>query len=212
MTSYPVELEFDAPPEVANWRPLVHWILAIPHLVIANVLSNVAGVLAVISWFIIVFTGRLPDGIANFQCMVLRYEMRAYSYSLFMRETYPPFEFDMASTDPRTDVVRVDIAPQLENRNRLTVGLRIFWLIPILLFTAVVAIAAWFAMIAAFFVVLFTGRWPEGLRNFIVGTGRLVVRTNAYGRLLVDDYPPFSLEPSPPAGTPAPMAPPPVTS
>ncbi len=192
-SSYPVQFEIDAPPEVANWRPLVHWILAIPHLVIANVLSNVASVLALVSWFIIVFTGKLPDGIANFQCMVLRYELRTYSYALWLREPYPPFDFDMVGPDPRTDPVRVDLTPQLDGRNRLTVGLRIIWIIPIAVFAFVVVIAAWFVMIVAFFAVLFTGRWPNGLRRFIVGTGRLWLRVSAYGRLLVDDYPPFSL-------------------
>ncbi len=192
--SYPVNLEIESPLEVANWRPLVHWILGIPHLLIANVLSNVAEVLAVISWFIIVFTGRLPQGIADFQCMILRYETRAYSYVFWLRESYPPFEFELSGTDPGTDPVRVDVTPQLEDRNRLTVGLRLLWIIPIALFTALVAIAAFFALIASFFAVLFTGRWPEGIHSFVVKTARLGLRLNAYGRLLVDDYPPFALE------------------
>jgi hypothetical protein len=196
--SYPVGLELDAPPEVANWRPVVQWILAIPHLVIANVLGDVAGVLAVVSWFIIVFTGKLPEGIANFQCMVLRYEMRTYSYALWLREPYPPFEFDMAATDPGSDPVRVEIAPQLEGRNRLTVAFRFLWIIPIALFTALVVIAAVFVLIAAFFAVVFTGRWPDRLRSFVIGAARLSVRVNAYGRLLSDDYPPLSLSPAGP--------------
>lgn len=191
--SYPVDLRLDAPPEVANWRPLVQWILAIPHLVIANVLGQVAGALAVVSWFIILFTGRLPGGIAQFQCMVLRYETRANSYAFWLRQTYPPFEFDMTTADPGTDAIRVDITPKLEDRNRLTVGLRFLWIIPIAIFSALVSFAMFFALIAAFFVVLFTGRWPEGLRRFVVGATRLSTRVNAYGRLLIDEYPPFSL-------------------
>jgi hypothetical protein len=46
----------------------------------------------------------------------------------------------------------------------------------------------------SFFAVLFTGRWPEGMRRYIVGVIRLSVRVNAYGSLLVDEYPPFSLQ------------------
>lgn len=194
MSAYPVQLSLDAPLEVARWRPLVHWLLAIPHLIIVSILGNIATALAVISWFIILFTGKMPAGIANFQSMVLRYEMRTYTYAYWMREAYPPFEFDVTTTDPATDPTRVDVAPQLEGRNRLTVGLRIIWAIPIVIFLAVVAIAAWFALIAAFFVVLFTGRWPEGLRGFVLGVARLAVRVNAYTRLLVDEYPPFSLD------------------
>lgn len=198
-TAYPADLELDAPSKVANWRPLVQWLLDIPHLVVANALSNLANLLAVISWFIILFTGRLPEGIARFQCMALRYEARAYSYLVFLREPYPRFEFDMTTTDPGTDPLRVNIAPQLENRNRLTVGLRFIWIIPILIFTVLVAIATFFAVLVAFFAVLFTGRWPEGLRRFVINAGRLMVRVSAYSMLLTDVYPPFALaEPSRP--------------
>lgn len=195
--AYPVDLQLNAPPEVANWRPLVQWFLAIPHLAIANVLENVANVVAIVSWFIIVFTGRMPDGIARLQCMIMRYEARAFSYALWLREPYPPFEFEVTGADPGTDPIRVDIVPQLEDRNRLTVGLRLIWMIPIFVFTLLVAVAAMFALIAAFFAVLFTGRWPEGLRRFVIGAARLGLRLNAYGRLLVDDYPPFALDSGP---------------
>jgi hypothetical protein len=192
--SYPVNLELDAPPEVANWRPLVHWILVFPHALIASVLANVGGVLAFVSWFIILFTGKLPEGIANFQCLVLRYQVRSYSYALWLREAYPPFEFDMTQADPGTDPVRVDLTVALEDRNRLTVGLRFIWIIPVAIFLMVVAVVAWLAMLVAFFAVLFTGRWPDGLRDFVVGVGRLWVRVTAYSYLLVDEYPPFSLD------------------
>jgi hypothetical protein len=192
--SYPVELQLATPTEVANWRPLVHWILAFPHLLIASALNNVAGVLAFISWFIIMFTGRLPDGIARFQCFVLRYEARAYSYTLWLREPYPPFEFEMTPTDPGTDPIRIDITPQLENRNRLTVGLRFLWIIPVVIFATIVGVVACFALVVAFFAVLFTGHWPEGIRRFIINSGRLMLRVNAYARLLVDEYPPFAFD------------------
>ena len=57
-----------------------------------------------------------------------------------------------------------------------------------------VGIVAWFAVLVAFFAVLFTGRWPEGMHRFAINAARLVLRVNAYGRLLVDDYPPFELD------------------
>lgn len=192
--SCPADLHLDAPAEIDNWRPLVQWILAIPHLLVANVLENVASVLALISWFVILFTGELPKPIADFQCMILRYETRTYSYAFFLRDTYPPFEFPLTAEDPGNDPVRVDVTPQLTDRNRLTVGLRFLWIIPIALFAVVVTFAASFVVLVAVFAVLFTGRWPEGMRTFTVGTARLLLRMNAYGRLLFDDYPPFSLD------------------
>lgn len=190
---YPAELELDAPEEVANWRPLVHWLLAVPHLLIANVLQNLSGVISLISWFIIVFTGRLPEGLASFQCLAIRYQARAYSYAAWLREPYPEFEFSTTPADPGGDPLRVDLRPQLEDRDRLTVGLRFIWAIPIALWLALVVIGAFFVLIASFFAVLFTGRWPDGMRNYIVGTMRAGTRVGAYAALLTDDYPPFTL-------------------
>lgn len=193
-TEYPASFDLDAPAEVANWRPLVHWLLGIPHLIIANALGYAAGAVGLVSWFAILFTGKLPAGLANFQCFVIRYQSRAYSYVVWLREPYPPFDFSMTPADPGGDPVRVEFRPQLEDRNRLTVGLRLIWAIPIALFAFAVGVAAFFVLVAAFFAVLFTGRWPEGMRRFVIGVLRLGVRVGAYWYLLVDDYPPFSLD------------------
>jgi hypothetical protein len=99
----------------------------------------------------------------------------------------------MTPADDGHDPAKVGLQVQLTDRNRLTVGLRFLWIIPIALYTFVMVIAAFFVYIAAFFAVLFTGRWPAGMRSFVIGVMRLGVRVQAYGRLLVDDYPPFSL-------------------
>ncbi len=194
--AYPADLRLDAEPEIANWRPLVHWLLAIPHLAIANALQQVGQIVAVVTWFIIVFTGSLPAGLANFQCLVIRYSARAYSHALWLRQDYPAFEFAMIGPDPGGDPLRVDLHPALTGRNRLTVALRLIWIIPAALFAAVLGIAASLVAVIGFFAVLFTGRWPEGLRHFLVGCGRYFVRVSAYADLLTDEYPPFSLDQS----------------
>lgn len=188
------QLQLDAPLEVARWRPLFAWLVGIPHLIIAGALQYAAEAVSVISWFAIVFTGKLPEGLANFQCLVLRYQTRAYSYAGFLREPYPAFAFPSGPTDPGDDPIRVTIRAQLEGRNRLTVALRIIWLIPAALFGIVVVIGLYLAMIGGFFAVLVTGRWPEGLRSFVIRASRWSLHFNAYGLLLTDEYPPFSLE------------------
>ena len=90
-SSFPATFSFDPPERVANWRPLVNWLLAIPHLIVLNVLQTVSNVVGLISWFAIVFTGKLPEGLATFQAMYLRYTLRTYTYVGFLREEYPPF-------------------------------------------------------------------------------------------------------------------------
>ncbi len=192
--TYPATFTFDAPERVANWRPLVHWLLAIPHLAVLYVLGAVSELLSIISWFAILFTGRLPEGLANFQVMYLRYTLRTATYTGFLREEYPPFAFTMTPAEPGEDPrVRVDVMPALEDRNRLTVAFRLILVIPHMLVLAVLWVALIIVGIIPFFAVLFTGRWPKGLRNFALGVGRWWLRVNAYLLLLTDEYPPFSL-------------------
>ena len=151
--------------------------------------------LAVISWFAILFTGKLPPGLANFQAMYLRYTLRTATYLGFLREDYPPFGFATVDQDPADDPrVRVDIDPRLVDRNRLTTAFRLILAIPQIVVLVFLGIAVFVVGIIAFFVVLFTGRWPSGLRDFVLGVGRWWLRVQAYLLLLTDDYPPFSLE------------------
>lgn len=192
---YPATMTVDLPEKVANWRPLVNWILAIPHFIVLYALNILSEVVALLSWFVILFTGKLPPGLANLQVLYLRYNTRAYAFAAFLHEDYPPFTFDMTPADPGDHPrVRVDFVPELENRNRLTVAFRLILAIPQLVVLALLGIAACVAVLIGFFAVLFTGRWPTGLRDFLIGVFRWSIRVEAYVALLTDEYPPFSLD------------------
>jgi hypothetical protein len=194
-SSFPATFSFDPPERVANWRPLVNWLLAIPHFVVLYGLQILSRAVGVISWFVIVFTGKLPDGLANVQVMYQRYQLRTYTFAGFMREEYPPFGFDTTASDPGDDArVRVDVQPELTDRNRLTAFFRIILAIPQLIVLAVLAIAAFVVTVIAFFAVLFTGRWPVGMRDFVINVWRWQLRVESYVMLLNDEYPPFALD------------------
>jgi Domain of unknown function (DUF4389) len=193
--AYPATFEVDRAERIANWRPLVQWLLAIPHFLILYGLQLVARAVAVISWFAILFTGKLPEGLASMLCLYIRYNNRASAYAGFLREEYPPFVYDTVAPEPGNyPPVRNGFAPELEDRNRVTVGFRLILAIPQLIVVAILGIAALLVWVIALFAVLFTGHWPEGLRTFIVGYMRWVTRFEAYVGLLTDRYPPFSLE------------------
>ncbi|HET6664768.1 MAG TPA: DUF4389 domain-containing protein [Acidimicrobiales bacterium] len=193
--AYPATLEIDRAERIANWRPIVQWLLAIPHFVILYVLGIVAEVVSIISWFVILFTGKLPEGLATLMSLYIRYNNRAVAYAGFLRDEYPPFAFETVAPDPGTyPAVRTGFAPELENRNRLTVAFRIILVIPQLIVLSILGLVAFVAWVIAFFAVLFTGRWPEGLRTFVVGVMRWGTRVTAYLYLLTDEYPPFSLD------------------
>jgi hypothetical protein len=89
--AYPVRLEIDYPPRIARWRPLLHWLLAIPALIGAFVVGIIAYLAAIIAWFAILFTGRYPEGLFNAATVALRWSARVTIYYYWMVEPYPPF-------------------------------------------------------------------------------------------------------------------------
>ena len=89
--AYPVRLEIDYPPRIARWRPLLHWLLAIPALIGAFVVVIIAYLAAIVAWFAILFTGRYPEGLFNAATVALRWSARVTIYYYWMVEPYPPF-------------------------------------------------------------------------------------------------------------------------
>ena len=191
---YPATFEFNAPERVARWRVIGNLILSIPHIIVIYLLGIVGTVIDVLSWIVIVLTGKLPAGLAGVSCMLIRYQTRVGAFIVFMRSSYPPFDFDTSSQDNGKDPeVTVNFEPELEGRSRLSVFFRFILLIPVVIVGMLWGILAELAAIVAFFAVLILGRWPKGLLNFIVGVNRFSVRTSAYWSLLTDKYPPLGL-------------------
>jgi hypothetical protein len=183
----------DAPVEVANWRPLVHWLLVIPYAIVAGVLGYALGFVAFIAFFTVLFTKKVPEGMFNFMAMCMRASWRANSYQFFLREPYPNWSFDSTATDPGDDPARFSIMNPGE-MNRWLPLVKWLLIIPHMIALFFVAIGVYFSLVVAFFAVLFTGRWPAGLRDFVIGFERWALRVMAYAFFMTDDYPPFSLD------------------
>ena len=192
--SYPVRVDLRAPNKVANWRPLVQWLLAVPHIIIVYALQVLRRVLQFIAFFTVLFTKQIPEPIFNMIVMTRRYAWRTATYALWMRETYPPFSFTATAQDDGIDPASLSVDYPRE-LNRWLPLVKWFLAIPhyvVLIFLGLAAIIVIFPI--SFFVVLFTGRYPEGLRSFVVGVQRWSLRVGAYVLFLRDEYPPFSLE------------------
>ena len=192
--AYPLTLDLEAPLEVARWRPLVHWLLVIPQAIVAGVLGQILQLLSLVSFFTILFTGRIPRELFDFMAMTLRYQWRVNSYAFFMREPYPPFEFGSKTEDPGTDPASLSLEyPETLSRGLIFVK---SWLlaIPHYIVLVFLGIGAMFVGVIAWFAVLITGRWPQGLRDYLVGVSRWAYRVEAYAFLMRDEYPPFSLQ------------------
>lgn len=209
---YPVLFQVD--PDIGAQRNRLtvgfRFILAIPHLILVGgfggigfgaglgrnwagflgngVLSAAAGICAVISWFAIVFTGQHPRGLYDFELMILRWQVRASAYTALFRDEYPPFG-DGDGTYP----ARVHVEYPEGPRDRVSVGFRIILAIPHIVIVAVLSVAWFVTTVIAWFAILFTGQYPQGLVQFGLNVMRWSVRLNAYMLLLRDEYPPFSL-------------------
>ena len=190
---FPLQLDLDAPEEIARWRPLVQWLLAIPHFIVLFALGIVESIVWILSFFAILFTGNMPESFFGFIVMTHRYQWRVITYAYFMRESYPPFEFPMSAADPGMDPAHLSVEPASKlNRGLIFVK----WLLafPHYIVLIVLGIGVYVVAIIGFFAVLITGRWPESLRNFIIGVSRWGNRVSLYVYLITDTYPPFSLD------------------
>jgi hypothetical protein len=179
--------------QIARWRPLVQWLLAIPHLLIAYALSSLRSVLTLIAFFAVLFTRRIPRPLFDAIAMTFRYEWRATSYALFLHDDYPPFDFQPAADDDGADPHTVVTFTYPEQMSRWKPLYKWLLAIPHYFVLLALTIAAVFVVIAGFFAVVFTGEYPAGMRNFLVAVYRYSLRVQAYVGLLTDQYPPFAL-------------------
>ena len=221
--NYPVQVRARLDEPLSRWLWLVKWLLAIPHYIVLFFLWIAFAVVTVIAFFAILFTGRYPRSLFGFNLGVLRWSWRVgyYTYSALGTDRYPPFSLGEEPDYPAT----LDVAyPERLSRGLVLVK---WWLLAIPQY-AIVAVftggAAYTATSAsgnswqgdtlsggligllvlfAAIALLFVGRYPRGLYDFIVGMNRWVLRVVAYAALMTDAYPPFRLDQGG-AGVPAP--------
>ena len=117
----------------------------------------------------------------------MRWRARAIAYVTLLEDAYPPF----GDAPYPASITVIDPAGP---RDRLTVAFRLLLVIPHMIVLFFVLFAWCLTTIAAWFIILFTGTYPEGLYRFGVGAMQWRLRVEAYLLLLVDEYPPFSLE------------------
>ena len=192
-SSYPLNGEVVCTERVARWRPLVNWVLVIPLYLWVVVLGYGAAVVSLAGWFAILFTGRLPERLGDYLVAVLRYQWRVMAFLFGLTTSYPGFPVVAGYVDPGSyPAVLYSARPTA--RRRVTVAFRAVLVIPQLVVLYFVNLAAFVVLIIGWFAVLFAGRWPLGLRSFVIGWMRWTFRVNGYWSLIVDEYPPFGFQ------------------
>jgi hypothetical protein len=231
-TPYPVRVDAALDPSLSRGLWLVKWLLLIPHYVVLFFLWVAFVVVTVIAFFAILFTGRYPRWLFDFNVGVLRWSWRVnyYGYWALGTDRYPPFTLAEVPDYP----AHLDVAyPERLSRGLIFVK----WLLAIPHFIVVavfvgggvwlgtrggdtdtswdnggsagVSLVGLLVLIAAI-VLLFTRRYPKPLYDFVMGMDRWTLRAGAYAALMTDRYPPFRLDMggTDPAGVPPGPTPP----
>lgn len=206
--SYPARLEIDYPAKLDRLSTFFRLIWAIPILIILTLISatgnetvvtetgeeivrsggGIGAGLFVATMLMIVFRERYPRWWFDFARELARFSARVGAYLALLTDRYPSTVDEQAV---HLDIDYPDVQPDL---NRWLPLVKWLLAIPHYIVLALLAIGALFAVIIAWFAILFTGRYPRGLFDFVVGVGRWALRVQAYAFLLVTDrYPPFSL-------------------
>ena len=177
---------------------LVKWLLALPHYLILAVLWPAFVVVTLVALVAIVFTGRYPRALFDFNVGVLRWTWRVgyYGYSALATDRYPPFT--LAPADYPAEL-EIDYPEQLSRWKAVLkpwlLAIPHYLILAILLggwryrpglLTVLVAIAA--------ILLLVRGRYPRDIFSLVVGINRWALRVAAYAGLMRDEYPPFRLD------------------
>jgi len=210
--SYPVRLDGRLDTELSRWRWIFKWILIIPHLIVLAFLWMAVMPLTVVAGLVILFTGRYPEPIFNFTVGVIRWTWRVtfYAFSALATDEYPPFSLEPNDSYPASFAADY---PQHLSRGLVLVK---WWLLAIPQYLIVGVFAgggigfkdgfshSWWGVTGggaiglvvcvAALLLLFTGRYPQALFDFVMGMNRWCYRVLAYVLLLRDEYPPFRFE------------------
>jgi Domain of unknown function (DUF4389) len=200
--SYPVTFTADYVEQRSRLTAFFRLILAIPLFIWLYIYGIVAFVAIVISWFAILITGQFPRGLYDFVADFTRFATRVLAYTYLLSDPYPPFG---GSDDPAYPV-RMEFE-RLEHYSRLKTLFRIILAIPIVIVRYVIGILLEIGAVAAWFVILVTGKMPRGLYDLMVLANSYTARSDAYLYLLTETYPPFQDEQTRAAGVPTPPAP-----
>lgn len=184
---HPVFFDVEYPERVSRLTTFFRLFMAIPQFIVVYLLLMAMGLITILSWFAILFTGKYPKSFFDFAAGVMRWQANVWAYIALLRNEYPPF-----SLEPGEYPVMLDI-PLAERQSRFRLFVRAFAIIPNYIVLQFVLYGWFFTTFLSWWMILFSGRYPRGLFKFSVGVLRWQQRQFAYVYLLRDEYPPYSI-------------------
>lgn len=206
--SYAARLDIDYPEKLDRLSTFFRLIWAIPIVIILGLLTatgnetvvtetgeqvrstggGISGGLWLATVLMIVFRVRYPRWWFDFARELTRFEARVGAYLVLLTDQYP------STVEEQSVHLEIDYPDVERDLNRWLPVVKWLLAIPHYIVLVVLWLVAIVAVIVAWFAILFTGRYPRALFDFVVGVGRWSLRVEAYAFLLVTDrYPPFSL-------------------
>ena len=189
MNALPVTFEQNYVERRSRLTTFFRLILAIPHYVVLSLWAIAASLVVIVAWFVLLFTARWPRGMFDFVAGTGRWAVRLSGYYFLLTERYPPFSMGEEPDYP----IRAEFPYPEQGIARWRPIVQWLLAIPHLIVLYVLQIVAFVCAIAAGFAILFTGRYPRGLYDIVLGYVRWQTRVNAYYYFLTERYPPFSL-------------------
>ena len=207
-TAYPARLEVDYAAEYNRVTTLFRVVLIIPIAIVYGVLTagetqtvydqsgqsvsttsgGIAAGLFLATLLMILFRRRYPRWWFDFALELARFGTRIGAYFALLTDQYP------STVEEQNVHLEIDYPDVERDLNRWLPLVKWLLAIPHFIVLFFLTVGAFFAVVVAWFAILFTGRYPRGLFDFVVGVGRWWLRVEAYAFLLVTDrYPPFSL-------------------
>jgi len=212
-TAYPVHVSASLDPRLSRWLWLVKWALVIPHYVVLAFLWLGFVVMSFVAFFAILFTGKYPRAIFDYNVGVMRWSWRVayYAYNALGTDRYPPFTLQ--------DVPDYPAHLSVDHPAHLSRGLVLvkWWLLAIPHYIIVgffIGGGAWAStrsdanmqwswgvgglvgilVLVAAVILAVTGSYPRSLFELILGMNRWTLRVAGYAALMTDRYPPFRLD------------------
>jgi len=187
---YPAQLSVDYPDrQLDRLSSALRFLYVIPiGIVSASISNSVNGILFLPVLLLIVFRQKYPRWWFDWHLNITRFSTRIGAYGLLLRDEYPSTDEEQAV---HLDITYPDVGTEL---NRWLPLVKWALAIPHYIVLAFLLIGVVVAWVIVWFAILFTGRYPRGLFDYMVGVMRWSLRVQAYAWLMTTDkYPPFSL-------------------
>jgi hypothetical protein len=188
---YPISYEADYQRERDRLTTFFRLIVAIPWLIVGTIYLIAAEVVAFLAWFAILFTGRYPEGLYNFNAGVLRAVTRFNAFTFLQTDAWPPFGLGPDPTYP----VRLQVAPRAEQQSRAKAFFRLILALPLLIVAHAISFLQQGAAFLAWLTIVFRGYQPAGVHNALAFVNAWHARFFGYLLILRDEYPPVGDEP-----------------